>query len=157
MAEGSLHWLIAATITRRQAAAVPRKAPKNQEFMTATLMDCIAAMPSFAGSRANAFMTKVENAKKTPAIVPQPSAVTSVRMEVKPLYEIIDGDGVRSVGGFAASPTNQLGEGFALGPKKEGGEQYDEHERWAEQAGAFGDESVEGEDVYDDRAEDEKP
>ena len=155
MADESLHWLIAATITRRQAAAVPRKAPKNQEFTTATLMDCIAAMPSSAGSRANAFITKVEKAKKTPAIVPQPSAVTSVRMEVKLLYEIIDSDGVRSVVRFAAS--NQLGEGFALGPEKEGGEQYDEHERWAEQASAFGDESVEGDDIYDDRAEHKKP
>lgn len=157
MAEGSLHWLIAATITRRQAAAVPRKTPKNQEFMTATLMDCIAAMPSFGGSRANAFMTKVENAKKTPAIVPQPSAVTSVRTEVKLLNEIIDGEGVRSVDGFAVSSVNQLGEGFTLGPEKEGGEQNDEHERWAEQADAFGDESVEGDDVYYDRAEHKKP
>ena len=154
MADESLHWLIAATITRRQAATVPRKAPKNQEFTTATLMDCIAAMPSSAGSRASAFITKVEKAKKTPAIVPQPSAVTSVRMEVKLLYEIIDGDGVRSAGGFAA---NQLGEGFALAPEKEGGEQCDEHERWAEQASAFGDESVEGDDIYDDRAEHEEP
>ena len=154
MADESLHWLIAATITRRQAATVPRKAPKNQEFTTATLMDCIAVMPS-AGSRANAFITKVEKAKKTPAIAPQLSAVTSVRMEVKLLYEIIDGDRVRSVAGFA--PSNQLGEGFALGPEKEGGEQCDEHKRRAEQASAFGDESVEGDDIYDDRAEHEKP
>ena len=132
-----------------------RKMVRRRSISFRKLSGHLAAMPSSAGSRANAFITKVEKAKKTPAIVPQPSAVTSVRMEVKLVYEIIDGDGVRSIVGFAAS--NQLGEGFALGPKQEGGEQYDEHERWAEQASAFGDESVEGDDIYDDRAEHKKP
>ena len=63
------------------------------------------------------------------------------------------------VGRFVAAASHsakQLGKGFALRPDKKGGEQDDEHERWAEQAGAFGDEGVEGEDVYDDRAEHQK-
>jgi hypothetical protein len=46
------------------------------------LMDCIVAMPSPAGRRARDFITKVENAKKTPAINPLPSAATSVRTKI---------------------------------------------------------------------------
>jgi hypothetical protein len=84
-------------------------------------------MPSFAGSRANAFITKVENAKKTPAIVPQPSAVMSARMEIKLLNEIIEpaSDPVGRYEAAASHSAKQLGEGCA-GPDKERGE----HERW---------------------------
>src|SRR5262245_9928102 len=53
--------------------------PRNHGFRTTTLIDCIAAMPSAGASRARAFMTKDENAKKTPATSPQPSAATSVK------------------------------------------------------------------------------
>ncbi|WP_248277297.1 hypothetical protein [Brasilonema octagenarum] len=41
------------------------------------LMDCMATMPCVGFSRASALITKVEKAKKTPAISPQPSAEKS--------------------------------------------------------------------------------
>jgi hypothetical protein len=53
----------------------------NPGLTAATLMDCIAAMPCAAGSRDRPFMTKLENAKNTPAIDPQPMADTNVRTE----------------------------------------------------------------------------
>ena len=42
--------------------------------MTTTLIDCIAAIPSADGTRARAFITKLENAKKTPPISADPSS-----------------------------------------------------------------------------------
>jgi hypothetical protein len=39
-------------------------------LQASTLMDCMAAIPCSGGSLASAFMTKVEKAKNTPAIVP---------------------------------------------------------------------------------------
>jgi len=48
-------------------------------LITTTLIDCKAAILCAAGSRVRAFITNVENAKKTPAISPQPSAETRVR------------------------------------------------------------------------------
>ena len=50
----------------------------------ATLIDCMAAMPSADGRRARAFITETEKAKKSPAINPQPSAATSVMVKSKP-------------------------------------------------------------------------
>jgi D-arabinose 1-dehydrogenase-like Zn-dependent alcohol dehydrogenase len=49
----------------------------NTGWITATLIDCIAAMPCAAGIRASARITKLENAKKIPATSPAPSAPTS--------------------------------------------------------------------------------
>ncbi|WP_240041376.1 hypothetical protein [Paenibacillus ginsengarvi] len=46
------------------------------------LMDCIAAIPCIAGRRVSAAITKVENAKKMPAINPEPSAETKVRPKI---------------------------------------------------------------------------
>jgi hypothetical protein len=46
-------------------------------LITAMLMDCMAAIPCGAGRRASAVITKVENAKKTPAMRPLPSAEIS--------------------------------------------------------------------------------
>jgi hypothetical protein len=43
-------------------------------LITVILMDCMAAMPCDGWSRARALITKVEKAKKTPAISPQPCA-----------------------------------------------------------------------------------
>ncbi len=55
----------------------------NTGLITTTLMDCMAAIPALGGKRARAFITKAENAKKTPAISPQPSAATSVTAKSK--------------------------------------------------------------------------
>src|ERR1700730_18167312 len=52
--------------------------------MTVTLIDRIAAMPSAGGKRTSAFITNVENAKKTPAINPQPSVEMSVNPNTTP-------------------------------------------------------------------------
>ena len=49
-------------------------APRNEGFITTTLIDCIAAIPSEEGTRARAFITKLENAKKTPPISADPSS-----------------------------------------------------------------------------------
>ena len=43
--------------------------------------------------------------------------------------------------------------GFALGEKQEGGEAADDEDGRIGEAGAFGEEDVEGEDVHDDRPE----
>jgi hypothetical protein len=64
-----------------QTAATPRNVAKNHGLITATFMDCMAAMPWAGGREARAFITNVENAKKTPAISPQPSA--DMRVEAK--------------------------------------------------------------------------
>jgi hypothetical protein len=50
--------------------------------VTATLMDCIAAIAWAGERRANAFMTKVENAKKIPATTAEPSADRNVRRKI---------------------------------------------------------------------------
>jgi hypothetical protein len=47
-------------------------------LITATLTDCIAAVPSSGGRRTSAFITNVEKAKRTPAISPDPIAATPV-------------------------------------------------------------------------------
>jgi hypothetical protein len=75
----------------------------------------------------------------------------SVRMEIKLLNEIINLRQIPFGRCEAASShsAKQLGKGFALGPDKEGGEHDDEHERWAEQAGALGYEDVKGEEFYE--------
>jgi hypothetical protein len=45
--------------------------------MTATLIACIAAIPSLGAIRRSAGITNVENAKNTPAISPEPTNPTS--------------------------------------------------------------------------------
>src|SRR5712692_46050 len=75
---GSLPWASDAPASRTQAAAAPRNGPRNNGLMTATLTDCIAAMPCVVGNRTNAFIANAEKAKKTPAINPQQSAEMSV-------------------------------------------------------------------------------
>jgi hypothetical protein len=47
----------------------------------ATLMACMVATPCAGCSRARAFITKLEKAKKTPAFSPQPRAVTKVNVK----------------------------------------------------------------------------
>ena len=42
-------------------------------------MDCMAATPLSGRSRASAFITKFEKAKKSPAISPQPSTAANVK------------------------------------------------------------------------------
>ena len=49
------------------------KAARNDGLITTTLIDCIAAMPSEAGRRDRAFITKLENAKKMPPTKADPS------------------------------------------------------------------------------------
>ncbi|MEH1803890.1 hypothetical protein [Nostoc sp.] len=61
----------------------------NNGLIAVILMDCMAIMPSFGWSRARAFITKVEKAKKTPATNPQPSAVKSVKGKRKLSTNII--------------------------------------------------------------------
>src|SRR5688572_3762422 len=61
------------------ASAVPANTLKKTRLSTTTLMDCIAATPRAGGKRSSAFITKFENAKKTPALSPEPSAHDSVR------------------------------------------------------------------------------
>ena len=47
--------------------------------VTATLLiDRIAAIPSAAGNRLSAVITKEENAKNTPPTIPHPSAVAPI-------------------------------------------------------------------------------
>ena len=58
---------------------VPRKTPRNIGFSTAIFMDFIAAMPCGGERAASAFITNVENAKKTPPMSPQPSADNRVK------------------------------------------------------------------------------
>ena len=48
-------------------------------FSTTTLIDCMAATPCAGGTRAKAFITKFEKAKKIPATRPEPSAAANVR------------------------------------------------------------------------------
>jgi hypothetical protein len=57
----------------KQHTAVPKNTAKNHLFSTTTLIDCIAAIPCTEGTRAKAFITKFEKAKKIP------SAATNVR------------------------------------------------------------------------------
>jgi hypothetical protein len=66
---------------KRQAAAVPKIANMNNGLMAAILIDCMAAIPWAGWSLARAGITKVENAKKTPATSPQPSAAKSFNVE----------------------------------------------------------------------------
>src|SRR5258708_18254332 len=47
-------------------------------------MACMAAIPLAADRCARDFITKLENAKKIPAISPQPSADTNARTKTKP-------------------------------------------------------------------------
>ncbi len=61
-----------------QSAAVPKNAVKNTGFNTATLMDCMAAMPSAGASRPSAAMTKAEKAKNSPPMSPAPKLATNV-------------------------------------------------------------------------------
>lgn len=67
------------TGSAKQAKAVPISATMNSGLITTTLMDCMAAIPCAGDKRVRAFIMKTENAKKTPAINPQPRADTSVR------------------------------------------------------------------------------
>src|SRR4030095_9438582 len=67
---------------RTQPAAVPKKTAKNAGLITATLMDCMAAIPCAGEKRASAFITDAEKAKNTPPISPQPSPDANVRMEI---------------------------------------------------------------------------
>ena len=60
------------------ATAVPNSTAMNSGVIAARLIDCMAAIPSAAGRRASASMTKVEKAKNTPATSPLPRAVASV-------------------------------------------------------------------------------
>src|SRR5262245_19819653 len=78
-------------ITRTQATAVPKKTARNSGLIIATLMDCMAPIPSADGRRARAFITAAEKAKKSPAINPQPSAATSVMVKVKPSLVVTKG------------------------------------------------------------------
>jgi hypothetical protein len=48
------------------------------------LIDCMAAMPWAGCRRARAFITKLEKAKKTPALSPQPRAVATARAASNP-------------------------------------------------------------------------
>ena len=70
--------LSAAISAMRQRPAVPRKTVKNTGFSTATLIDCIAAMPPAGGRRPSAVITKVEKTKNRPPIRPEPSAERNV-------------------------------------------------------------------------------
>src|SRR6266536_5833943 len=51
----------------------------NDRLRTTTLIDCIAATPCAGAMRARAGITKLENAKKTPATSPEPSAAQKVK------------------------------------------------------------------------------
>ncbi|WP_333127379.1 MULTISPECIES: hypothetical protein [unclassified Microcoleus] len=64
-----------------QAAAVPNSAVINNGLIAVILMACMAAIPCAGWSRARAFITNVEKAKKTPAISPQPSAEKSFNVK----------------------------------------------------------------------------
>src|SRR5689334_15990860 len=64
--------------TPSDSAAVPNSAVMKARLIAATLIDCIAAMPCAAGRPASPRMTKDENAKKTPATSPVPSAAARV-------------------------------------------------------------------------------
>lgn len=64
-----------------QLAPVPRKSPRNIGFIAAIFMDFIAAMPCGGERAASAFITNVENAKKTPPMSPQPSADNRVKVK----------------------------------------------------------------------------
>jgi hypothetical protein len=66
----------------KQHTAVPKNTAKNHLFST-TLIDCMAATPCAGGTRAKAFITKFENAKKIPATSPEPSADTTIKMDFK--------------------------------------------------------------------------
>jgi hypothetical protein len=57
---------------------VPNRASMNPGLTAATLIACIATIPSAVCTRAIPFITKLENANTTPAIRPQPGAVPSV-------------------------------------------------------------------------------
>jgi hypothetical protein len=76
------HSSTARTVSSRQLAAVPKKTAKNNRLSTTTLIDCMAAIPCGVGRRANAFITKAENAKNTPPIKPEPSAETNVKTKM---------------------------------------------------------------------------
>ena len=65
-------------ISPRQAAAVPNSAVMKTGVTAILLIDCIAVMPPPVGNRLSAGITKLEKAKKTPAMSPHPSAVISV-------------------------------------------------------------------------------
>jgi hypothetical protein len=57
----------------RDSTAVPKNAPRNEGLITTTLIDCIAPIPSAAGTSARAFIMKLENAKKIPPTKAEPS------------------------------------------------------------------------------------
>jgi hypothetical protein len=57
---------------------VPERGEEN-EWTALEFIACMAEIPAAAGNQENPFMTKVENAKKTPAINPQASAVANRR------------------------------------------------------------------------------
>src|SRR5262245_48925639 len=72
--------------TRQYSAHLMKQGMRNvanNELGTAALTDCMAAIPCSGWIRARAFMTKVEKAKKTPAISQQPSAESSVNANCK--------------------------------------------------------------------------
>src|SRR5829696_2637570 len=62
---------------------VPTKSERNPRLSTVTLIDCMAAMPCPAGSRARAAITNDEKAKNTPATIPHPRAAAIVRTTFK--------------------------------------------------------------------------
>jgi hypothetical protein len=68
-------------VTKRQTAAVAKSAVINQGLIALILIDCIAAMPWAGSSWARAGITKVEKAKKTPAIIPHPSTAKSFKIK----------------------------------------------------------------------------
>ena len=72
------------TVKTTQPAAGPKNAVMNNGLITATLMDCMAAIPCAGGSRPSAFIMKAEKAKKIPPTNPQPSAEMRVRTESSP-------------------------------------------------------------------------
>jgi hypothetical protein len=56
----------------------------NTGVGAARLIDCMAVRPPGACVRSSPFITKVENAKNTPATRPAPSALTRVRERRNP-------------------------------------------------------------------------
>lgn len=83
LAAGFCHCHTAMTIAIAQTNGVARKTATNNERTAITLIDCIAAMLWLAGICASPFITKVENAKNTPAISPQLNAEKSVKAKIK--------------------------------------------------------------------------
>src|ERR687893_1062315 len=103
-AKRSSHAKSAHTAKPPQASAVPKSAAMKAGVTAATLMACMAATPCAGCSRARAFITKPENAKKTPAIIAQPKAAKRVNTKSKPSI-------IRGAQSFLKSPGSDVGDG----------------------------------------------